>query len=249
LASFIVEEARKLSGVTIAFFYFKDSDSRRNSFLAVVKGILAQLLRQDDTLLPYLYENASKSGGVSLSNVLLAKELLNTAVKNCSRLYLVLDGVDECDRENRRDVAMEFQALCESLPAEAAGSFRCLFICEDDEAARKDFTSIECLTITPADMREDIQLYATVWSRKIGEKYSLTKEKQKAIALLITDKAEGEPSDTLLHKMAPAYPETGTLLFARLITRHLYAQRSIEYLNEEISSRKFPQGRARLTEA
>jgi hypothetical protein len=109
LASLIIEEARSLPDVTVAFFYCRYQDDERNTFLAVARGILAQLLHQDDNILAYLYDKASRSGQTTLSTVSLAKELLEIATKNHKKLYIVIDGIDECERDERKEIASTFE--------------------------------------------------------------------------------------------------------------------------------------------
>ncbi len=68
LASLLIEEARKLPGVQVVFFYCKHGDSQRNTFLAVARSILLQLLRHNGSLLSYLFEAACTSGENSLDS-------------------------------------------------------------------------------------------------------------------------------------------------------------------------------------
>jgi Cdc6-like AAA superfamily ATPase len=184
---------RKLPGVSVSFFYCKYQDTEHNTFLAVARGILSQLLHQDDTLLPYLYEKASKSGQTVLKSNALAKELLTTSVKNRKRLYVVLDGIDEWDREDRKEIVSILEEISESFPPDDADSFRCMFVSQDDSLARKDFSKMVSLKITESDVKKDIQTYATVWSAKIQSKSELTAERQNFVADSITAKAEGKP--------------------------------------------------------
>lgn len=184
---------RKLPDVSLSFFYCKYQDTERNTFLAVARGILSQLLRQDETLLPYLYEKASKSGQTVLQSNALAKELLTTSVKNCKRLYVILDGIDECDRDNRKEIVSVLEEISESFPPEDADSFRCMFVSQDDSLARKDFSKMVSLKITESDVKKDIRTYAAAWSAKIQSKFELTAERQNFIEDSITAKADGKP--------------------------------------------------------
>jgi len=184
---------RKLPSVSVSFFYCKYQDTERNTFLAVARGILSQLLHQDETLLPYLYEKASKSGQTGLTSNTLAKELLITSVKNCKKLYVVLDGIDECDREERKEIVNVFEDISESFSPDDADSFRCMFVSQDDSLARKDFSKMVLLKVTERDVEKDIRTYAAAWSAKIQSKFELTAERQKFIEDSITAKAEGKP--------------------------------------------------------
>ncbi|PVH98773.1 hypothetical protein DM02DRAFT_673149 [Periconia macrospinosa] len=230
LASLVIEEAKKLPNVAVAFFYCKYEDAERNTFVAVARGILLQLLNQDDDLLPYLYEEASKSGQSNLSTGSLAKKLLETAIKNHQKLYVIIDGIDECEREQRREIVATFESFWDSLPYDEADSLRCLFVSQDDSAARRDFARMVTLKITESDTKYDIRAYASVWSNKIKTKFSLDQDRKQYIEDMIAEKAEG------------------MFLFARLMSRYLLDQNNAKELNQELLPTSFPRGTLRLEE-
>ncbi|KAF2680111.1 hypothetical protein K458DRAFT_393383 [Lentithecium fluviatile CBS 122367] len=230
-ASLVVEEARKLSGVAVAFFYCKHQDAERNTFLAVARGILAQLLHQDDNILAYLYDERSKSGQPTLQTATLARKLLKLTVKNHQKVYIIIDGIDECDSgEERRNIVTTFGALCQPLNPNDVVPLRCLFVSQDDRSAQKDFSGMAALRMTEADMKKDIKAYASIWSSKIREKFELSLKRQKKIEDEITDNAEG------------------MFLYARLMSHHLYSQNSVKTLDHELLPGVFPRGPARLEE-
>jgi len=191
LASLVIEEARKLKGVITAFFYCKYEDDQRNSFISVARGILSRLFHADESLLPYLYEKASKSGQIALSTVNLAKELLETSIRNCQKVYIIIDGIDECERDERKEIVSFFEKISTSLLPNDADSFRCMFVSQDDSFARKDFAGMVSLMITESDIRKDIRKYVSVWSEKIRHKFDLPDENRKFIEDNVTEKAEG----------------------------------------------------------
>lgn len=175
---------------TLAYFYCKCDDPERSTFLSVARGVLAHLLSQHDDLLQYFYEMSSKSGEVSLSNPVIAKELLDTALGLCNRAYIVIDGIDECSREERKEIATVFQKYIQSLPRTEYDRVRCLFISQDDGYGRKDFSTIPSLKITKNDNEGDIEAYAKIWDAKIKVKFGL--EDQCDIQNTITKAADGE---------------------------------------------------------
>ncbi|KAF1956409.1 hypothetical protein CC80DRAFT_446319 [Byssothecium circinans] len=230
LASLVIEEARKLQGVTVAFFYCKYQDAERNTFLRVARGVLAQLFHQDEGLLTSFYDKASKSGQTTLETDSLAKELLKTATKSFQKLYIILDGIDECDRDHRKEIVSTFEGIWETLGDNAKDSLRCLFVSQDDSAAAKDFARMVSLKVTQSDSAKDIRSYARIWSSKIQNKFGLDQERQSYIEDIVTEKADG------------------MFLFARLMSSYLYHQTSVGKLNEELSAATFPQGPFRLDE-
>jgi hypothetical protein len=205
LASLIIDEARKPvrknQGVFVIFFYCRYLDSERSTFLSVARSLLSQLLSQDDALLSYMYDKASTSGQTILSTTSVARDLLETSIRNCDKLYVVIDGLDECEREERKQIVAFFEDICASLPQDEADSLRCLFLSQDDNIARKDFAEISSLKITEAHTRKDIQAYAWARSKDIKEKFGLAPDRQHNIYQMIVDKAEGCLSnDNALYK-------------------------------------------------
>lgn len=121
LASVVIEEARRLADTTVVFFYCKFGDELRNIFISVARGIVSQILKSQilryrsnkpnayESLLLYIDEKVSGSGETILTSSKLAKELLETAFKSCQKMYIVLDGLDECNREERKEISAWFR--------------------------------------------------------------------------------------------------------------------------------------------
>lgn len=190
----VIEEARKIAGISIAFFYCRYQDQERNNFVAVVRGLLAQLLTQDPALLAYIYEKASRSGQTTLSTRTLAKELIGTALKSFPKLYIILDGIDECEREERKEITSTLETTWESLPADNLDpdSLRCLFISQDDGPARKDFAKMVPLKISEGEVKKDIRAYVRTWSSKMQVKFMFLEDERKRIEDLITRNSDGK---------------------------------------------------------
>ncbi|KAI1682859.1 hypothetical protein KJE20_07591 [Pyrenophora tritici-repentis] len=228
LASLVIEEAQKLQDVHIAFFYCRYQDNDKSTFLRVARVILSQLLLQDDGLLSYLYNKMSTSGQVTLSKETVAKELLEIALKAFEKLYIVIDGIDECEKDERHKIVSLFEKTWESLPQGDADQLRCLFVSQDDNIARKDFEKMPSLKVTESDTQRDIVTYVTAKSLRIKTKFDLTADRQ----LLIQDQ---------IIKSAD-----GMFLFAHLMTSYLLDQTSVAELENELSPEKIPQGSTRL---
>ena len=195
LASLVIDEAQKPAqkqqGVSVVFFYCRYLDSERSTFLGLARGLLAQFLSQDDALLSHLHDRASTSGQTTLSTPSVAKDLLETSIRNCDKLYVVIDGLDECERDERRQIVAFFEDIHASLPQDEADSLRCLFLSQDDNIARKDFAKVPSLKITEAHTRNDILAYALPRSKEIQAKFGLTADRQYDIYQTIVKKAEG----------------------------------------------------------
>ena len=174
------------------FFYCRHDDSQRNNFVAVARGLISQILCQNDMLLSYLYEKASTSGEAVLTGPSLVKEILSMVIKNCERTYIILDGLDECNRDDRKEITSWFRDLIDSLSPTDFGSIRCLFISQDDGPGRKDLSMLPTLKIRSEDNRCDIEVYATAWRKKIQEKFGLQDDNRDEIAGRIVTASGGK---------------------------------------------------------
>jgi len=182
-----VEETRLLDHKpTVLFFYCRNGDNQRDNFVAVARGLLSQLLKHNKDLLPYFYEESFSSAEANLTSPAVIRQLLEVAIKSCKSVYIILDGLDECPREERKIIAQWFRDLVEELPPTNAEAVRCLFVSQDDGAARKDFGGIASLTVTTDDNKIDIEEYSTVWAGKVRTKFELSEEERLNIAAKIS---------------------------------------------------------------
>ena len=75
----------------------------------IFRSLVAQLIRAKSEVLPYVYETFVKLGATpSLSKV---RDLLGTLLQSPSTTYIILDGLDECESADQRNVLSELQNL------------------------------------------------------------------------------------------------------------------------------------------
>jgi hypothetical protein len=238
-----VEEVQSLSPrPTVLFFYCKDGDVQRDNFVSIARGLLAQLLQQNKDLLPYFYEKAANSPEPVLSNPPIVKELLDMGIRNCKSVYIILDGLDECSRDERKHITHWFRKLIEELPPANAEAIRCLFVSQDDSAARKDFAGISAITVRSQDNEADIREYSSVWADKIKKKFKINEQMRNDIVTNILKTADSMASHPLTRFPGIANDNThlGMFILAKLICDNLYHQTTVEGLEEELKPDKFP---------
>ena len=177
----------------MAFFYFGHGDPERDKFVPMATAILSQLLTQDPSLLLHVEKISTSSGQAVLSSRSLAKELLETALKS-RKTYVILDGIDECTRDDRKDVCTWFRSFADSLPTAKQDEIRCLFVSQDDGFARKDLAMLPTLGITEKETREDISEYALHWQKRIEERFGSLQDLGLAIAKIVPERSQGELS-------------------------------------------------------
>jgi hypothetical protein len=153
--------------------------------------MLAQLIGLNKSLMAYVYDKASTSGETSLDSLKLAKELLETALKSLSKVYVLIDGLDECNRVEKKPISSWFQSIVHSVSTSDPESLRCLFIGQHDNDAGNLFAGLPTLSITSDLNKQDIASYCSVWAEKIQEKFGLSDEEKHSIVREISERASG----------------------------------------------------------
>ncbi|KAK2606195.1 hypothetical protein QQS21_003366 [Conoideocrella luteorostrata] len=225
LASLVIEEAQKLPNApTVLFFYCRYDNPEKDNFGALARSLLAQLLKHDQGLLPYFYEKCCSNGEALLTSQTLIEDLLRLAFAHCKCAYIIIDGLDECSRDARKDISKWLRNLVENLPACSPDRLRCLFISQDDGIARKDFLDLTSIKLDAEDTTKDIEVYSRIEADKVKEKFQLSDERTSAIAATVTNSGGG------------------MFLFVKLVWSNLLGQTSVSSLEEELEDHNFPKG-------
>lgn len=194
LASLAVQKAKELKPApTVLYFYCKHDNPERDNFVCLGRSLLAQLLRHDNGLLPTFYQESCRSVEAMLSSPNSIKELLTLAFGNCKSAYIILDGLDECPRQERQIITKFFRELVENLPNDEPERLRCLFISQYDGPARKDFDGLDHrIKIDMKDSQDDIKVYCRVEAGKLLDDCpSLPREKVYSIAETVANNVGG----------------------------------------------------------
>lgn len=187
----IIEETKQLQPAPITlFFYCKHDNPEYDNFDSLARSFLTQMLGQrDETFLELIYEERCKSNEVFASPVKV-RELLKEAFKHCATTYIIIDGLDECKREERKRISKYFQDLVEKL-FDNPRRIRCLFISQHDSDGRRDFEDIETLEIRSTDVQGDIEHYCQCQANRFPPEFQLTESSKKYIAKKVSTKADG----------------------------------------------------------
>ncbi|ETS78813.1 hypothetical protein PFICI_08666 [Pestalotiopsis fici W106-1] len=223
LASVVVQNARKIPDVSTIFFHCAENDPARNNFVSVARGLLAQLVAQDEALLALVDdEKSTRSGDVILSSAVAAKRLLQVALKR-KKTYIILDGLDECtSREQRKEICTWFCDIVDSLPRTQMDEIRCLFISQDDTCGRKDLGMLPTIKITFENNRHDILMFAETWQADIEAHFGRFSAEEVEIAKVVTTRSRG------------------MFIFAKCALKEMSLQPSRDVLLQEWKNEIFP---------
>ncbi|KAK5692084.1 hypothetical protein LTR97_011257 [Elasticomyces elasticus] len=103
LHEMIPEAGCLLKKMSFAYFFCTEQQNHDN-VVAVLQGLLLQLLRQDETLLDIARAAHQQSGSVCFGSVEGLWKILREALKNSSgtQLYFLVDALDLCHRDSRQ---------------------------------------------------------------------------------------------------------------------------------------------------
>ena len=177
---------------TVLFFYCKHGNIERDKFIPLARSLLAQFLKQDNAFLHFFYQKCCESVESVLNSPAEIRKLLVLAFQNCRSAYIILDGIDECPRQERKAITQWFRNLVEDLPTSHPERLRCLFVSQDDGIARKDFSGLASFKMEEEDNKHDIEEYSRVEATKLQEIFSLSAERASAIAAEVASSAGGE---------------------------------------------------------
>ncbi|KAI1339051.1 hypothetical protein F5Y15DRAFT_416361 [Xylariaceae sp. FL0016] len=207
------------------YFYCKEDDKGRNTFVAVARGLLSQLVKDDKDLLLQIYEKGSLvSGDAILEDPEMAKKLLEVALDSSQPTYIIIDGIDECGRDERKEICSWFVERVNDLPNEKYGNLRCLFVSREDGPAKKDLGQIPSIKMEPSRTASDVRRYIMFWQTHMIEK-------------------KHGPLDAKFHPLANVIMAStqGMFLFAKLSVRYLYSLPTRQELLDSIHPGQFPE--------
>jgi hypothetical protein len=158
--------------------------------------MLAQLLQQDDALLGYLYEACCNSGEPYLKSGALIEELLKFGLDHCQSAYIVLDGIDECERGERKSIVNWFRHYVENQPSRDPAGFgpdrvHCLFVSQID-GARNDFSDLASVTVSANENEDDIEKFCRRESDRLRVKLGLSEDLAELAISSIAAAADGK---------------------------------------------------------
>lgn len=116
--------------------------------------------------------------------------MIHTVLSSCDKTYIIIDGVDECGRNDRNEIAEVFRTTIEGLPAEIGGSIRCMFISQDDDNARRNFRDVPAIKISDEN-QDDLKDFAEKRHRALETKFGPLQSNDSHISNILVARAQG----------------------------------------------------------
>lgn len=225
LASSLIEKQCAKKDRTVLYFYCKNEDSTKNSFLAAGRTMLAQLLQKHcEDLLPVFHERMIESFESSLKSFKTCQELLDLSLQTIGRTFIFIDGLDECDSVQRRHFMSWFVSKAEDFHKREKGRCRVLFLSQLESDIKKGLTNAATLRIESSHLQADIQIYIKIWTQKIQRKFGFADDVRESLEASSLERSQG------------------MFLYAKLVMENLFGQVSLKRLLFEMQPHIFPQG-------
>jgi hypothetical protein len=200
-------------------------------------------------MLPPCYTRRTSSGEPSLRSPTQAKKLFEDFCETIPKLFIIIDGLDECERLERSQILDVLTEVAGQCDMKDPGKLRLLLVSQDYADIRKGLQSSavsrmapKILPISDADNESDIQAYTRMWVDRIASKFApFTDDMNEYLRNLTVANAKGiivsVPLITLLTNIGK-----GMFLYAKLVLLNLHASPTRGELIDTIKETNFPIG-------
>ncbi len=134
----------------------------------------------------------ASSSEVSLESPALLKELVETSLKSCTGVFILIDGIDECATGEEKKVTAWLLKVIQTINKDNPGSVRGLLISQRDAALERLLTSASVISLDTSEHQKDIEAYCLGWSSQIEEKFDVERTSANQIATSVAAQADGE---------------------------------------------------------
>ncbi|CAN9394852.1 unnamed protein product [Alternaria alternata] len=230
LSSAIIDECKNRPEFITCYFYCHDGDPTSSTAVSILKGLADQLLDQYPEMLPPCFARRKLSGGPSLRSLIQAKKLLEDFCNTIPKLFIVIDGLDECEKAERGqvlDILIEVVGFRDTVDP---GTLRLLVASQDLVDIKKGLHSSAATKVAPTILRisetdneSDIRAFTRLWVDKIASKFPPFSEDMKEYLQNLT-----------------VVNAKGMFLYAKLVLLDLYASTTLAELKDNIKTENFP---------
>jgi hypothetical protein len=197
LASVIIENCLQDKSFMTSFFYCKHGDPEKNNYHSILKGLLSQLICQCRDLVPFCHDKYLASGELTLTSASLAEQLLDLFCQRIQKQYIIVDGLDECGKGERKLVLSFFNSVMERYDIKEPGKIRVLFVSQDEEDIKDALQTAAVIALSPTDNEKDIRSFVRRSTTKIQQKHGLDNRQAQFIVESSCSRAKGTCCQTL----------------------------------------------------
>lgn len=230
-----------------SYFYCHYEGQGTNTAVDILRGLVYQLLNQYPQLLPHCHAKYQSSGGPTLRSPMLARKLFEDFCHTVPKLYVIVDGLDECEQTERKQLLGCFVETIGQCDIAELGKLRILIVSQayPDIGRALHSSSIKrtvpsTFNISSTDNQRDIQTYVKSRVDRIAGEFELSNDLSEYLRNLTVERAKGK---MFLSKIKDtADNDKGMFLYAKLVMENLEAQPTRNDLLDAIKQENFPDG-------
>ncbi|KAF4980975.1 hypothetical protein FZEAL_3132 [Fusarium zealandicum] len=184
----LLSEKRTSNGQSsVAYFYFKHGHARTHN--AFLRAFLEQLITQSAALSGELFDELSAIEGENLRGSNKLQELVKKALQTFRVSFLVLDGLDECLKEETHRTVQWLLSMVNDEPGDQI--LRVIFSGQRDGVLDVLLNGHSSISLeTPAHV-DDIRHYCAGFCERIQKKFKLPQEMHDSILTMVTEESKG----------------------------------------------------------
>lgn len=141
--------------------------------------------------MPFIYEKMCRRGETVLSSDTLAKELLGIFLASSDDICIIVDGLDECTRNEEKHVIEYLCSVTKDLHRDTQSSLRCVFVSQSDAIAVKILRDVPKIEMKPSHNYEDISVFVSSQGSDMQTKFRISDEETQNINSLVINRAGG----------------------------------------------------------
>ena len=112
--------------------------------------------------------------------------MLQTAVELGGKTYIVIDGLDECGREESRAIVEIFQGLVSNGSKNGVATVRCFFVSQDDSTC-----DMPTIVVTSARNQDDLENFVRARHEQLESRFGELRSKDNHISNLLLARSQG----------------------------------------------------------
>ena len=190
LFSSIVDEIKMtIPDSQVVYFYCKNRDPTKRSFDEIARSLIAQLLHLNPISLGYLHDLAVESGERHPNTFKIYQDILENMSISHNRLFIGLDGLDECEEVDRRLILSLMGHVLRVSRSQA--NVKVFLTSQRVKYVQESLKSATRFDIKHHHVKQDIQNYVRARSLQLCEKFGYGLQKQKSLVAEISSKPGG----------------------------------------------------------
>ncbi|KAK2782046.1 hypothetical protein FQN53_000222 [Emmonsiellopsis sp. PD_33] len=224
LASFVIETLLAQPQIPVLFFYCKHQEPDKRTHTDILRGLLAQLLPKDKTVVAWFVEEYARydQGRLILAKVL--EDAMEFALNSQRHVYIILDGLDECKPKEAAKTIKWLLAYQEASQG-ATGKISVLCLGQRTDELQTLLSSAASIVLdTVGAHGKDIERYVQLMLDRVRSKFKIDSVKSARIMSQVLSSSKG------------------MFLYAKLVMENLLSQYTLRDFMAEIQPGVFPQG-------